>query len=525
MSVRGAAVRERSLERLSAETFDVLVIGGGIVGARVAFEASRAGLKVALVDAGDFGGATSSASGKLVHGGLRYLRTRSFRFVREAQRERRILADRIAPHLVRRLPFLLASAEQGRSRYSTVAAGPLAYWALDGFRRPVPRRVSNGKTRDLIPPLLTTDLGSCALIEEATTDDGRLTLATVRAAVGAGAVAVNHLRVAELEKTRGGISGVVLKGRDGEGLLTVCCRAVVNATGPWIDDLRLLEDPKREPTVRLSKGVHLVLPLEGEWRAAFTLSLDGGRHVYAVPWRGMLLLGTTDTAYEGDPGAVAPSVAEEAYLLTAVSRFLPEEMLRPDRMLCSFAGLRVLPRGDGDTYVASREHVVRVGPAGMISVGGGKLTTHRLISLDALRRLPATLRPRSLRPSPDPLPGSAPPDARVLGARLDAATAKHLTELYGGEAEDLLRYATSFPDALEKMHPGGPDVWAQVYHAADEEWDVTVEDVVRRRTTLGIRGLDTKNVRDRIAPIIGDNGTELQPVISETRSFNKFRPS
>ena len=96
---------------------------------------------------------------------------------------------------------------------------------------------------------------------------------------------------------------------------------------------------------------------------------------------------------------------------------------------------------------------------------------------------------------------------------------------YGGEAEDLLRYATSFPEALEKVHPGGPDIWAQVYHAADEEWAVTVEDVVRRRTTLGIRGLDTKNVRDRIAPIIGDNGTRLQPVISETRSFNKFRPS
>jgi glycerol-3-phosphate dehydrogenase len=136
----GRAVRQRSLERLSAGTFDVLVVGGGIVGARIALEASRAGLKVALVDAGDFGGATSSASGKLVHGGLRYLRTRSFRFVREAHRERHILAGRIAPHLVHRLPFLLASVEQGRSRYSTVVAGPLAYWALDGFGGP--RRVA-----------------------------------------------------------------------------------------------------------------------------------------------------------------------------------------------------------------------------------------------------------------------------------------------------------------------------------------------------------------------------------------------
>ena len=134
MSARGAEIRERSLERLCTGAFDVLVIGAGIVGARIAFEAARSGLKVALVEGGDFGGATSSASGKLVHGGLRYLRTGSLRLVWEACRERRVLADRIAPHLVRRLPFLLASVERGSTRSSTIIAGPLAYWGLDGFR-------------------------------------------------------------------------------------------------------------------------------------------------------------------------------------------------------------------------------------------------------------------------------------------------------------------------------------------------------------------------------------------------------
>jgi glycerol-3-phosphate dehydrogenase len=514
--VSGNVIRERSLERLSTEAFDVLVVGGGIVGARISLEASRAGLKVALVDAGDFGGATSSASGKLVHGGLRYLRAGRVRLVREAHRERRVLAGRVAPHLVRRLPFLLASIEQGSSRYSTVVAGPIAYWALDGFRRPAPRRVSAGETQGLITPLRTTGLGSCALIEEAITDDGRLTLATVKAAVSAGAVAVNHLRVVELEKIRGGISGAVLKGRDGEDPLTVRCGAVVNATGPWLDHLRLLEDPGRKPAVRLSKGVHLVLPLEGDWRAAFALSLSDAWHVYAVPWHGTLLLGTTDTAYEGDPGAAAPDPSEEAYLLEVASRFLLRDLARPDRVLSSFAGLRVLPRGEGGTYEASREQVVRVGPAGMISVGGGKLTTHRLIALDALRGLPAGLRPRKLHPSPDPLPGSSPPDAHALHARLDAPIAKHLMELYGGEAEKLLRYSTRFPDVLEKLHPEGPDIWAQVYYAADEEWAVTVEDVVRRRTTLGVRGLDTENVRDRLASILGDGGPGLQSVTPGT---------
>ncbi len=138
----------------------------------------------------------------------------------------------------------------------------------------------------------------------------------------------------------------------------------------------------------------------------------------------------------------------------------------------------------------------------MISVGGGKLTTHRLIALDALRGLPAGLRPRRLHPSPDPLPGFSPPDARALHARLDAATAKHLTELYGGEAGKLLRYAARFPDALEKVHSEGPDIWAQVYHAADEEWAVTIEDVTRRRTILDIRGLATEDVRARISSVL-----------------------
>jgi glycerol-3-phosphate dehydrogenase len=244
-----------------------------------------------------------------------------------------------------------------------------------------------------------------------------------------------------------------------------------------------------------------------------------------VPWRGMLVLGTTDAAYEGDPGAARPEPDEQSYLLDAASRFLPRDLARPDRLLSSFAGLRVLPRGDGRTYEAPREHIVRVGPAGMVSVGGGKLTTHRLISCDALSKLPAGLRPRRLRPSPDPLPGSSPPDARVLAARLDAATARHLTELYGGEAERLLLYAARFPDALEQMHPDAPDIWAQAYHAADEEWAVAVEDVVRRRTTLGVRGLDTQNVRERLALILGDDRPGLQPVTSGPQSFNKFRPS
>jgi glycerol-3-phosphate dehydrogenase len=492
LSVRGAEIRERSLETLGRRSFDLLVIGGGIVGARVALEASRAGLRVALVDAGDFGGATSSASGKLVHGGLRYLRTRRFRFVRAALRERSLLATRIAPHLVRPLPVLLYTEEAAWSRYLT-AAGLLPYRALGCLRRP---RLAAGAFRAL--PAGTR----CGLVQEAVTDDGRLTLATVKAAVRAGTVAANHVRVRALSKHRGKVSGAVLEGR--EGSFELHCRAVVNATGPWLDYLRLLEDPRRQPAVRLSKGVHLVLPLEGEWRAAMALTLRDGRHVYAVPWHGTVLVGTTDTSYEGDPGSVVPTPTEEAYLLEAASRFLPNDLVRRDRVLCSFAGLRVLRPGHEPTFDASREHLLSVGPAGMVSVAGGKLTTHRPIALDALRALPSEVRPRRLHPCLDPLPGASPPDERALRSTLDAATARHLAELYGGEAGDLLGYAARFPEALERVHPAGPDLWAQIHHAADEEWAVTAEDVTRRRTTLAVRGLDAESVREGIAAVLAE---------------------
>jgi glycerol-3-phosphate dehydrogenase len=220
----------------------------------------------------------------------------------------------------------------------------------------------------------------------------------------------------------------------------------------------------------------------------------------------VLLLGTTDTLYEGDPSAVAPEVDDEAFLLDAASRFLPEEMLGQVR--ASYAGLRVLPPGGGTTAEASREHIVVVDPGGMVSVGGGKLTTHRLIALDVLRRLPASVRPRKLSPSLEPLPGASAPDLQALRANLDEPVVEHLVRLYGGEAGNLLRYA-AHPDVLEKVHPDAPDIWAQAYYAADEEWALTVEDIVRRRTTLGICGAATSEVRDRVASILSRDNSLL----------------
>ncbi len=491
-------VRERALEELGKGVFDVLVVGGGIVGSRVAWDAARAGLRVALVEAKDFGGATSGASARLIHGGLRYLRTAEISLVRMASRERNTLVSRVAPHLVRPLPFVLAS-ERSAGQSVKCAAGLFAYAALGGSHRPFPRGIPRHEARRLVPPLCTENLGLPMVFHEAQTNDARLTLATVKAAARAGAVVANYLRAVALYPEPGRISRVLLEGRGEEGTVSVACRAIVNATGPWVDSLRRMEDPLCKPLVRLSKGVHVVLRPSDEWRAALALSLDGDRHLYAVPCEGTILLGTTDTEYSGDPSGVVPEPGDLSALLDAASGFLLEEALRPERVIHAFAGLRVLPRGDGAPCSASREHLLSVGPGGMVSVAGGKLTTHRQIALDALGYLPAEVRPRRLALSEEPLPGAYPPAYRSLSSRLDASTVDHLLHLYGSEAEDLLAYADLYPNALEPITPEAPDLWAQAYHATSREWALTVQDIIHRRSTLGLRGCDTPVVRDRIS--------------------------
>jgi glycerol-3-phosphate dehydrogenase len=491
--------RERTLEVLGRDVFDVLVIGGGIVGGRVAFDGARLGLRVALVDAGDFGGATSGASARLVHGGLRYLGRGDFRLVRTALRERAVLASRVAPHLVRPLPFVL-SAAGGRRQRSRCAAGLLVYAALDGFGSPLPRFVTPEEAALLVPPLCAKEPASHAVYYEAATNDSRLALATVTAAARCGAVVANYLRAVELDLAPGRISRVSLQGRDAE--LTVRCKAVVNATGPWLDLLRNMEDFACEPITRLSKGIHVVLRPDEQWRAGVAVSLDDGQHLYAVPCEDRVLLGTTEQEYYGDPADVAVEPGDVSHLLEMASRFLCPEILRRERVVSSFAGLRVLPRGQQATLHASRAHLLSVGPGGMVSVAGGKLTTHRRIALDALRHLPGSVRPRRLYLSDAPLPGASPAPGPVHRSHLDSSMVAHLLRIYGSEVGNLIGYSQANDNALERITPGAPDLWAQVYHAIREEWAMTAEDIIYRRTTLGLRGFDTPGIRHKISAVL-----------------------
>jgi glycerol-3-phosphate dehydrogenase len=495
MTAHAAERRAAALERLEADVTDLLVIGGGIVGSRVAYEAARAGLSVALIDKGDFGGATSAASSKLVHGGLRYLATGDMRLVRELHREREALATQVAPHLVRPLSLVLAVERRHSRRTAKLAAALAIYAAVSGFSRPRPRPIRCRQALELVP-FDPAAIVACGLVVEASTHDARLALATVRAARRAGAVTMNHVRAVAIERRRGKAAVETVDRVSGQRV-AVRCRSVINACGPWVDRVRELEEPGARPLTRLSKGVHVVLPLPEGWRAGIAL-FDDSRSAFAVPWQGLLLLGATDTPVDG-PSAPAPSDDEVETLLGWFRDVLPSDTLRPDRLVSSFAGLRVLPPGRGSTTRASRRHVIDVAPSGTVSIAGGKLTNHRTIAVDALAALPPEVRPSRLTPSADPLPGARDAGAGdALSRRLDPRTAAHLLGLYGGDAVRLLEYADTVPDALEPIHSQGPDVWAQAHFAIDEELAVTAEDIAARRTTLRLRGLASTDVLGRL---------------------------
>ena len=459
--------RVEALEQLASRRFDLLVVGGGIIGAGIAEAASAHGLSVALVDKGDFGGATSSASSKLIHGGLRYLRLGDVRLVREAHHERRLLMTVVAPHLVRRLPFLFPLYADGPFRPWFVQTGIVLYSTIARARLNGPIAVE--RAQRMVPQLRADGLRKCALYADAWTNDGRLTLANIRGAADAGAVVVNYAEV------------VALRGREGAEVQadgrTIAVRAdrVVNAGGPWVDRVRRLEDPNARASVRLSKGVHVLVEGGEDWDAALTISHDKVRVSFAVPWEGMLLLGTTDTLHDGEPENAAVTDADVAQVLSEAS--LAVEDIGPVR--ASFWGLRVLPGGEGTTASARRETVFSTGPSGMVSVAGGKLTTYRQIALDALDHLGV----RGLSARPRPLPGATGLDRISWPQELERTTRNHLLHLYGSLAVDVLAPAADDPSLLEPLVPGRPDLRAQEAYARAHEWALTDEDVRRRRTT------------------------------------------
>jgi len=492
--------RAAALSSMAAEPVDLLVIGGGITGAGIARDAALRGFRIALVDKGDFGSGTSSHSSRLIHGGIRYLEQRDFRLVFEASRERRVLL-RIAPHLVRPLPFLFPVYRGARVPGWKLRAGMWLYDLLAAFRNVKAHRwLSPKQVRRAEPALKDRGLTGAALYWDAQTDDARLVLATMRSAARAGALVANYAEVTSLLKPDGRVRGAVVRDVLSGETRTVRALVVVNAGGPWVDGLRRMDDPAAPPLLRATKGAHVAVPRRriGNERAITLFSAIDGRVMFVLPWGELSYVGTTDTDADASPDGLRVTADDVTYLLRSANAAFPDAHLAPNDVVSVWAGLRPLLRQDAAATPSqvSREHRVVESAQGLITIAGGKLTTYRVMARDVVDRVAARLheldgRPVAPRPPTDrlPLPGGEAAELEVVleSARARAvpdATARHLVASYGSETPAILNLVERDRSLGSPIAPGRPEIWAEVAHAVEREMALRVQDVLIRRLHL-----------------------------------------
>jgi glycerol-3-phosphate dehydrogenase len=478
---------------------DVLIIGGGITGAGIARDAAMRGFRTALVDKSDFGAGTSSHSSRLIHGGIRYLEQRAFHLVFEASRERRVLL-KIAPHLVRPLAFLFPVYRGGRIPAWKLRAGMWLYDLLSVFRNVHWHRwLRAKKVRRVEPGLRDRGLVGAALYYDAQTDDARLVIATMRSAIRAGALAANYVETTALLKPDGRVRGAVVRDVLTGQTASIRANVVVNATGPWSDRLRTLDDPHAVPILRLTKGAHVSVPRRrlGNEHAVTLLSQIDGRVMFVLPWGDLSYVGTTDTDADASPDELRATAADVTYLLRSANAAFPDAHLAANDVVSAWAGLRPLLREDhANPSQVSREHRVLESPHGLISIAGGKLTTYRVMARDVVDRVAARLRELDGRPIPSraptdrqPLPGGEAAELEVLGEAARArgaseATARHLVAQYGSDSAAVLNLVDRDRPLGEPIIAGRPEIWAEITYAVEREMAVRVQDVLIRRLHL-----------------------------------------
>ncbi|MDR0788253.1 MAG: glycerol-3-phosphate dehydrogenase/oxidase [Gemmatimonadota bacterium] len=517
--------RAEARRALEEEVFDLLVVGGGITGSGIARDASGRGLKVALVDAGDIGGATSSRSSRLVHGGLRYLETFEFGLVFEALRERRRLLE-LAPHLVHPLPFLFPVFRGDDPGLPKLAAGMLLYEGLSLFRSPGRQRfLTRGAALEIEPKLRAMGLVGGALYHDAQVDDARLTLSVARGAHESGAVLISHAGVKCFDRGPDQVTTVTIEDRLNTGTFRTRARLVLNAAGPWSDRVRQLADPSATPRLRTTKGVHLLFDREriGNRNAIIFRSVIDDRVMFVLPWGRFTYVGTTDTEFDGDPADVVADASDIRYLLDSANHIYPDARLTAEDIVSSWAGVRPLlaPAEESGASVdeTSREHAIWRDPSGLLNVAGGKLTTFREMAAEAASVAAGILKGEYGISSGDfhtefaPIPGAPELGVPRLLADLDEAakdlglpedTLKHLIGRYGKNASALIALIRSEPSLGDPILPELDYLMAESVYAVQSEWALTLEDVMRRRLQLFYEARDGGlSVAARVAAQIG----------------------
>jgi glycerol-3-phosphate dehydrogenase len=492
--------REELISSLRTQrTFDLLVIGGGATGCGIALDAASRGLSVALAEKGDFAEGTSGRSTKLVHGGVRYLEAAvlhgdrvQFNLVRDALHERGVLL-RIAPHLVRRIALVAPLYKWLEVPY--VVAGLKLYDLLAGeMGIGHSRLIGRTETLRRFPMIRREGLKAGVLYYDGQFNDARMNLALALTAIEQGAVAVNHLTVVSLLKENGTVTGAVVREQFSGDTWEIRARGVINATGPFADRIRLLDNPAAAPLLQTSSGVHIVL--DGRFAPPDTgitiPKTEDGRVLFILPWQEHCLVGTTDEPAAADDH---PATSEDdiAYLLRHLHRYFNLRVGRAD-IKAAWAGLRplVLDPRTHDTARLARDHVIAASPAGLITIAGGKWTTYRKMALDtvdyAVRHLGLTPR-QSCRTDRLTLAGGAsysPVGSKALAAKYGfaAATANHLNSAYGDRGETVAALATG--ELMEPLVPGLPYLKAEVVHAVRHELALRAADVLVRRLPLAL---------------------------------------
>lgn len=502
--------RQQVVTSLRKDHFDLLVIGGGVNGAGIALDAASRGLTVALVESNDFASGTSSRSSKLIHGGLRYLEQYDFKLVREALQERELMITTIAPHLVRPVSFLYPLQEKLKER-TYVGAGMALYDALRGFKRALPwhKHISQKELSEIAPSLRLDLITGGYRYFDAQVDDARHTMMIARTAAKYGAEIGTRIRCESLIKDGKRIVGAKVRDLLNDEIIEVRARVTVMATGVWTDELYKNFGVKPGYKVRTSKGAHIVVPGNAIKSESGIILKTESSVLFIIPWSGKWIVGTTDTDYKDDLIEPIATRADVDYIIHQANRVL-EPKLDRSQVISVFAGLRPLisQEAGSETADLSREHVVDHPAPGFVTIAGGKYTTYRVMSEDAVNEAITDLK----RIVPD----SCTDSLSIIGADgysvlknqvqrlaslygITSESTIHLLNRYGSLISEVLDGATS--EYLEKLSPELPYLKAEILYAVTHEGALSVSDIVNRRTRLNFE--------------LSDQGTSLLEEIAE----------
>lgn len=517
------AARTAAIERLrSGEDLDILVVGGGVVGSGAALDAVTRGLSTGLIEARDYASGTSSRSSKLIHGGLRYLEMFDFGLVHEALQERGLLLTKIAPHLVRPVPFMYPLSKPAWERFY-VGSGIALYDGLAfGVRQTggLPRHRHLGKKAALrIMPSLRPDVLTGAIqYYDAQVDDARFSLELVRTAANHGAHVANRVRAVGLLRDGDRVVGVRARDEMAEVEFDIRARRVISATGVWTDEIQGMIGDHSPLKVRASKGIHLVVPLDRIKSETGVILRTEKSVLFLIPWDEHWLIGTTDTDWNLDKAHPAATSTDIDYLLETVNAVLVDPISRDD-IDGVYAGLRPLISGDEDdsTTKLSREHVVATPVPGLTLVAGGKYTTYRIMAKDAVDDAVKDFDQEVAESTTDtvPLAGAINwawmherPQILSRSVALDLEAIEGLLERYGTLTTDLVALINAQPELGELLPGGERHRKVEIVYAASSEGALHLTDILTRRTRISIeardRGIEAApHAAALVAPILG----------------------